>query len=77
MTSTTPSPSSRMQNAVRRVQEARVTETCGRVVQLIGLVVESEGPLASLAVRSKAGSLMAWEVRWTDSARSFQIITSV
>jgi flagellum-specific ATP synthase len=37
-----------MQNAVRRVQEARVTETCGRVVQLIGLVVESEGPLASL-----------------------------
>ena len=48
MTSTTPSPSSRMQNAVRRVQEARVTETCGRVVQLIGLVVESEGPLASL-----------------------------
>lgn len=37
-----------MQNAVRRVQAARVTETCGRVVQLIGLVVESEGPLASL-----------------------------
>jgi flagellum-specific ATP synthase len=37
-----------MQNAVRRVKEARVTETCGRVVQLIGLVVESEGPLASL-----------------------------
>ena len=25
-----------------------MTETCGRVVQLIGLVVESEGPLASL-----------------------------
>jgi flagellum-specific ATP synthase len=37
-----------MLNAVRRVQSARVTETCGRVVQLIGLVVESEGPLASL-----------------------------
>jgi flagellum-specific ATP synthase len=48
MTATIPCPSSRMQNAVRRVQEARVTETCGRVVQLIGLVVESEGPLASL-----------------------------
>ena len=37
-----------MQNALRRVREARVTETCGRVVQLIGLVVESEGPLAAL-----------------------------
>ena len=33
---------------LRRVREARVTETCGRVVQLIGLVVESEGPLAAL-----------------------------
>src|SRR6202000_2836356 len=30
------------------VREARVTETCGRVVQLIGLVVESEGPLAAM-----------------------------
>lgn len=39
---------SRLQNAARRVREARVTETCGRVVQLIGLVVESEGPLAAL-----------------------------
>jgi len=48
MTPTIPCPSSRLQNAVRRVREARVTETCGRVVQLIGLVVESEGPLASL-----------------------------
>ena len=37
-----------MQNALRRVRETRVTETCGRVVQLIGLVVESEGPLAAL-----------------------------
>jgi flagellum-specific ATP synthase len=40
--------SSRLQNAARRVRETRVTETCGRVVQLIGLVVESEGPLAAL-----------------------------
>ena len=38
----------RMQHALRRVRETRVTETCGRVVQLIGLVVESEGPLAAL-----------------------------
>lgn len=48
MTPIPPCPSSRLQNAARRVREARVTETCGRVVQLIGLVVESEGPLASL-----------------------------
>ena len=41
-------PRSRLQRALRRVREARVTETCGRVVQLIGLVVESEGPLAAL-----------------------------
>ncbi len=48
MIATIPCPSSRMQNALRRVRETRVTETCGRVVQLIGLVVESEGPLAAL-----------------------------
>jgi flagellum-specific ATP synthase len=30
------------------VREARVTETCGRVVQRIGLVIESEGPMAAM-----------------------------
>jgi flagellum-specific ATP synthase len=39
---------SRLSHAIERVREARVTETCGRVVQLIGLVVESEGPLAAV-----------------------------
>lgn len=48
MTPTLTCSTSRLQNAARRVREARVTETCGRVVQLIGLVVESEGPLAAL-----------------------------
>ena len=48
MTATIPCTSNRMQRALRRVRETRVTETCGRVVQLIGLVVESEGPLAAL-----------------------------
>src|SRR5277367_2358576 len=48
MTPTISCPSNRLQNAARRVREARVTETCGRVVQLIGLVVESEGPLAAV-----------------------------
>ena len=47
MTATIPTPN-RLQHALRRVRETRVTETCGRVVQLIGLVVESEGPLAAL-----------------------------
>jgi flagellum-specific ATP synthase len=37
-----------LENALKRVREARVTETAGRVVQLIGLVVESEGPLAAV-----------------------------
>jgi flagellum-specific ATP synthase len=63
----TPSPScasGRLQRALRRVRETRVTETCGRVVQLIGLVVESEGPLAALgevcriqSARGQAGML--------------------
>ena len=48
MLPTPPCPSSRLQRALRRVRETRVTETCGRVVQLIGLVVESEGPMAAL-----------------------------
>jgi flagellum-specific ATP synthase len=39
---------SRLQTALQRVREARVTETCGRVVQLIGLVIESEGPVAAM-----------------------------
>jgi len=47
MTPTISTPN-RMQHALRRVRETRVTETCGRVVQLIGLVVESEGPLAAM-----------------------------
>ena len=47
MTATVPTQN-RLQHALRRVRETRVTETCGRVVQLIGLVVESEGPLAAL-----------------------------
>lgn len=40
--------SNRLNSALQRVRHARVTETCGRVVQLIGLVVESEGPAAAV-----------------------------
>jgi flagellum-specific ATP synthase len=37
-----------LERALARVREARLTETSGRVVQLIGLVIESEGPLAAV-----------------------------
>lgn len=33
---------------MQAVRGARMTETCGRVVQLIGLVIESEGPAAAV-----------------------------
>ena len=42
MNATIPCSTNRLHNAIQRVRETRVTETCGRVVQLIGLVVESE-----------------------------------
>jgi flagellum-specific ATP synthase len=43
-----PSSSDRVNAALQRVRQVRVTEVCGRVVQLIGLVIESEGPAAAL-----------------------------
>lgn len=48
MTATIPCSTNRLHNAIQRVRETHVTETCGRVVQLIGLVVESEGPHAAV-----------------------------
>jgi len=41
-------PAKRFDAALQRVRHARVTETCGRVVQVIGLVIESEGPVAAV-----------------------------
>lgn len=41
-------PSRSLDQALARIRQARLTETCGRVVQLIGLVIESEGPLAAV-----------------------------
>ena len=38
----------RFSSALHNVRRARVTETCGRVVQVIGLVIESEGPIAAV-----------------------------
>ena len=43
-----PCRTSRFDAALQRVRDARVTEVCGRVVQLIGLVIESEGPVAAM-----------------------------
>src|SRR5271155_2966429 len=44
----TESTQGRLESALRRVQGARGVESRGRVVQLIGLVIESEGPLAAV-----------------------------
>lgn len=41
-------PAHRLGHLVHRVKQARVLENRGRVVQLIGLVIESEGPLAAV-----------------------------
>ncbi|MGA2175605.1 MAG: FliI/YscN family ATPase [Verrucomicrobiota bacterium] len=40
--------SNRLEGLLRRVQETEVIRNHGRVVQLIGLVIESEGPLAAV-----------------------------
>ena len=47
-TELTQSTPSRLESALERVKDTRGAETRGRVVQLIGLVIESEGPLASI-----------------------------
>ena len=47
-TTLTQTASPHLQSALERVKQARPAETRGRVVQLIGLVVESEGPLAAI-----------------------------
>src|SRR5215470_14359177 len=43
-----PISQSRLAQALERARETRVLESRGRVVQLIGLVIESEGPLAAM-----------------------------
>jgi flagellum-specific ATP synthase len=45
---TTLVPTNRIAHALQRTRAARVVEARGRVVQVIGLVIESEGPLASI-----------------------------
>ena len=41
-------PSLHIESALHRVRAARVTESRGRVAQLIGLVIESQGPAAAM-----------------------------
>src|SRR5271154_4655621 len=43
-----PFVTNRLEGLLRRVQETRVVRSQGRVIQLIGLVIESEGPLAAV-----------------------------
>jgi flagellar biosynthesis/type III secretory pathway ATPase len=42
------SPGQRLGGILERVRSTRVVENRGRVVQLIGLVIESEGPLCAV-----------------------------
>jgi flagellum-specific ATP synthase len=42
------SPSSRLSQALQRGRQSRPCESRGRVVQLVGLVIESEGPMAAV-----------------------------
>jgi flagellum-specific ATP synthase len=48
MISPEPLSLNRIEGLLRRVQETQVIRNHGRVVQLIGLVIESEGPLAAV-----------------------------
>jgi flagellum-specific ATP synthase len=48
LTTAEPLPVNRLEGMLRRVQETQVIRNHGRVVQLIGLVIESEGPLAAV-----------------------------
>src|SRR5580692_9951635 len=48
LTRTPPLPANRLEGLLRKVQETQVIRNHGRVVQLIGLVIESEGPLAAV-----------------------------
>jgi flagellum-specific ATP synthase len=48
MNSSGTSPGQRLGGILERVRSTRVVENRGRVVQLIGLVIESEGPLCAV-----------------------------
>ena len=48
LNSSDPLPVNRLEGLLRRVQDTQVIRNHGRVVQLIGLVIESEGPLAAV-----------------------------
>ena len=48
MTETDIQPVNRLEHLLRRVEKTQVLRNHGRVVQLIGLVIESEGPLVAV-----------------------------
>ncbi len=55
-------------NLTRQVRQTRVCRNQGRVVQLIGLVVESEGPLAAV------GELCRIESAWHDGSTLAEVV---
>jgi len=61
-------PTGRIDTLIRRVQKAHVLRNHGRVIQLIGLVVESEGPLAAV------GDLCRIESAWHDGTTLAEVV---
>jgi len=61
-------PVARLQALTRRVRQARVLRNHGRVIQLIGLVIESEGPLAAV------GDLCRIESAWHDGSTLAEVV---
>ncbi len=66
MTASTPIPNGRLAHVLDRLRTVRTSETRGRVVQLIGLVIESEGPMAAVGdvchIESRQGTTTLAEV---------------
>lgn len=60
--------SGRLGNLAKRVQRAHVLRNHGRVVRLIGLVIESEGPLAAV------GDLCRIESAWHDGFTLAEVV---
>jgi flagellum-specific ATP synthase len=63
-----PRLANRVEHALKRAQSARLHRHEGRVVQLIGLVVESEGPLAAV------GELCRIESAWHDGSTLAEVV---
>ena len=76
MTETDIQPVNRLEHLLRRVEQTQVLRNHGRVVQLIGLVIESEGPLVGGRAKSAASNPPGTTARLWPKWWDFAIITS-